>query len=456
MPYDNVPEEKWGAMDSCVEKVMADHSGEEGFTKENAIQICYTRIVGSTDVAVESAEVHFEVVTDPTDVNMALGQSFEPGELLRWKNAELARAEVNSNMDELSNEDIVALASTLPLMPLTDEHSDTVVGMFTAASSSPAPDSDTMRLITEGVMYARRFPDVADAIRSGVKRLSVEAFADTAVCSICGGEFHNMRAYCTHLKDRHASGASRRFKGIRAVGGGAVRRPAGSTAGFDREQVYMIAHVEDLEAGRGEGAGNGGERQGDGGAGTCVCPECGATAQHEKSVPCSEHKCPKCGTAMGGQSVASSDTVPDQESSEPEGGDNSMTREEIQAQLDKALADLESLKAEKEGVEAERDGLAEQVTSLEASVSDLEGQLADAREAQEQAQQEVIWRERCEVLGSVFTEEQLAEQKATIMAMSDEAVQLFVKAAENTTQPPGPTTMTANLDDDDVVEVTLK
>lgn len=52
---------------------------------------------------------------------------------------------------------------------------------------------------------------------------------------------------------------------------------------------------------RGEGVGVGGEKQGDGGAQTCVCPECGAEKEHERGKPCAEVKCPKCGVAMVGK-----------------------------------------------------------------------------------------------------------------------------------------------------------
>ena len=52
---------------------------------------------------------------------------------------------------------------------------------------------------------------------------------------------------------------------------------------------------------RGEGQGVGGDRQGDGGADKCVCPECGATAEHEKGTPCTDVNCPECGAAMEGE-----------------------------------------------------------------------------------------------------------------------------------------------------------
>lgn len=55
-------------------------------------------------------------------------------------------------------------------------------------------------------------------------------------------------------------------------------------------------------AGRGDGQGQGGPKQGDGGPSsqTCVCPSCGARAKHERNVPCTSTKCPKCGAKMTG------------------------------------------------------------------------------------------------------------------------------------------------------------
>jgi len=58
--------------------------------------------------------------------------------------------------------------------------------------------------------------------------------------------------------------------------------------------------------GRGTGRGSGGAgrgrmggtRPGAGPAGECVCPQCGATAPHQASVPCYQVQCPQCGTSM--------------------------------------------------------------------------------------------------------------------------------------------------------------
>lgn len=54
--------------------------------------------------------------------------------------------------------------------------------------------------------------------------------------------------------------------------------------------------------GRGLGQGTGRSRQasgfGLGPGGDCVCPNCGATAPHQRGIPCFQQKCPKCGSPM--------------------------------------------------------------------------------------------------------------------------------------------------------------
>jgi predicted Fe-Mo cluster-binding NifX family protein/ribosomal protein S27AE len=58
-------------------------------------------------------------------------------------------------------------------------------------------------------------------------------------------------------------------------------------------------------SGGGQGMGQGGRRSGcpigslaAGPTNFCVCPQCGQTEPHDRSIPCGEHKCPKCGAFM--------------------------------------------------------------------------------------------------------------------------------------------------------------
>lgn len=74
MPYSNVPEEKWGDMDSCVEKVMAD-----GKTKEQAIAICYSSIVERKDIEEETEALPVEEKEDQIAEDAPVGLAAELG-----------------------------------------------------------------------------------------------------------------------------------------------------------------------------------------------------------------------------------------------------------------------------------------------------------------------------------------------------------------------------------------
>ena len=57
--------------------------------------------------------------------------------------------------------------------------------------------------------------------------------------------------------------------------------------------------------GQGSGQGRGGQGRGrmggptaGGAVGVCHCPNCGHTQPHERGVPCTQVKCPKCGTNL--------------------------------------------------------------------------------------------------------------------------------------------------------------
>jgi len=56
-----------------------------------------------------------------------------------------------------------------------------------------------------------------------------------------------------------------------------------------------------LGRGMGQGMGAGRGRMGGtaaGPEGKCVCPKCGTVASHQIGSPCTQQKCPKCGSQM--------------------------------------------------------------------------------------------------------------------------------------------------------------
>jgi len=78
-------------------------------------------------------------------------------------------------------------------------------------------------------------------------------------------------------------------------------------------QAFRIANgvirEVDMEEARGQGMGVGSDRQQDGGADQCVCPNCKAQVKHDRGTPCVEVKCPKCGAAMRGATAQESHTL---------------------------------------------------------------------------------------------------------------------------------------------------
>lgn len=158
------------------------------------------------------------------------------GELLMFRDAVLARAEANKNKDRFSPQGIEELAATISLMPIDDEHIERrVIGIFTAGRA--IKDA----LVTDGFIFAKRFPDEAAAVLEGRKQLSVEAEVATATCSVCGQQFTRRSQYCEHLKSPLTSGAERILSGLKAVGGGITATPAGTDTKFDRNQMVFLA-----------------------------------------------------------------------------------------------------------------------------------------------------------------------------------------------------------------------
>lgn len=159
-------------------------------------------------------DIQFDNVP-PGEVDFILAsEEGEEGELLRFRNAVLARAEVNKNRDGLTEANISELADTLPLTAIDIEHEErVVVGFFTNARNTSGA------LVVDGVIFARRFPEVVKDVVDGTLKLSIEGMAKVA--KVVNGV--------------------RWFEGLKAVGGGLTRKPAGSNTGFANSSILMIA-----------------------------------------------------------------------------------------------------------------------------------------------------------------------------------------------------------------------
>ena len=246
MPYPGISDpEKIRKMESCVEKVLAAHKGEEGFDKSRAIAICHSQIVGG-------------IVLEPVSANMAAGYSHMmmgnaiEGELMMFRNAVLARAESNRNKDKIDEQGIEELAESLRFMPMTYEHKRDpskpmgerqVVGFYL---DGRAKERSTV-LSVDGVVFAGIFPEVVKGLAEGKLKLSIEAKASKATCTKCGKEFAASADYCPHIatvQGRYSHQADRYLQGLKAIGGAVTANPAGTGTSFDGNAFTMIAGME--------------------------------------------------------------------------------------------------------------------------------------------------------------------------------------------------------------------
>lgn len=170
----------------------------------------------------------------------------ENGDILYFENAVLCRAETNANMDVITPEGIEEIAQTLPLKPIDIEHRATeICGTYTGGKPKD------LSVLASGYIWADRFPEEANAVRSGSMFLSVEATGEIVSCTACGGKFSSSAEYCEHLQaplaERRKNGWGRVFHGLTAKGGAITKRPAGSATQFDRQSLYLFSNLADSE-----------------------------------------------------------------------------------------------------------------------------------------------------------------------------------------------------------------
>jgi len=134
-------------------------------------------------------------------------------------------------------------------------------------------------------------------------------------------------------------------------------------AGMDKEVI--------LEKARGDGQGNGGERQGDGGADTCVCPDCKKEVPHVKGTPCADTKCPDCGTPMIGKSL---DEKVEEKKEEPK---EEVAKEEPKEEVAKEEPKEEVAKEEPKEEVAKEEPEEEKVADIAKLLKDLTTSIAE-------------------------------------------------------------------------------
>jgi len=348
--------------------------------------------------------VKFEQLNAPRQFTL---QASASGSLLLFEGAILARAEVNKNLDEISEEGIRELAATLPMRALDVEHEMRVnCGAFTAAEAVEDPDLGWV-LSTAGFMWADRFPQEAAQIQAGQLSLSIEAEADQASCSICGQSFAGARDYCSHLSNQFKSGAVRRMSKLKAVGGGVVRRPAGNGTRFAPTGLRFLAShaTRPLEANRMKN-----------------CPFCKNTLTEGADA------CDKCHRALTPVSLAAAlaESLDKLAGLETEKSNLVTAADQGKgqiAELEQKLAAAQAAVDAAKAVEGELSETKTKLTAAEAAVTEAQTKLDEAK-AEAQAMRASV---RRATLGKRITDAEWEAQKDVFMSMTDAAFEVAAK-----------------------------
>jgi len=308
-----------------------------------------------------------EPVTDDDlkALNLLLGAKQDKNEILKFSNAFLAREESNKNKDDLNRKNLEDIAQTLPLRAIDFEHREKeIVGLF--INGLVKGDGDRGGVATDGIVYARRRPDVAMGLMNGELKLSIEADADSAQCSLCGQIFKAQADYCEHLQGRlQGSGAVRRFPGtMKALGGAVTKNPAGSGTDVPRESIVMIASQIKAE----------------------------------------------------GDDSTDEVVIPEDEKSKVKGGVGVEELEKVKAELQEKVKALEALMGEKDALEAEKAELTTQLEAAQKERDDLKAEMENDEK----------FREREEKLAGRLTPEVIAEKKEVILGFDDAAFEFFL------------------------------
>ncbi len=237
MPYPGIDPKDVPKVERCVEQVMA-----KGKPKDRAIAICVSAIKGNGSLLNLQAATDEDILALQAQLAESPGilaqASLPTNAILKVTGACLARSEINLNGDGITDEGIKQLADTIRLMPLTEDHDKEPRGVFTKGYVS----EDGTECLVDLFVWAGHFEKFASEIQSGVRKLSMDAEAGLAICSVCGTAFTTTAGYCDHIRHRQ-EGAVRWLYDLTAVAGGAVKHPAGTGTVFPgKEGFTVISH----------------------------------------------------------------------------------------------------------------------------------------------------------------------------------------------------------------------
>lgn len=298
---------------------------------------------------------------------------------LKFRDAVLARAETNKNLDNVNEVGIEELASTIAGTAIDIDHDPAKnVGFYTAGRA------ENNELRVDGVLWLDRCEALGvdpKEIIEGKYGLSIEAEAQTAKCSICDTTHTNFTSYCNHLRNKVRYGATRFLSQLKAVGGALTKKPAGSGTGFST--MMFVASHEELEG----------------------CLDDGMPDSVETKEKVMENK-------------------KDKEKEEMEANYAQMKQE-----VESLTAELAELKASKEAVETGK-------VAVEAKLAEVETQLANAntevetlKASLETASNQLKAHREQEVksmlVGSVMDESEFEAQKSTLVSLPNDVLALM-------------------------------
>lgn len=330
---------------------------------------------------------------------------------LKFRDAVLARAETNKNLDNVNEVGIEELASTIAGTAIDIDHDPAKnVGFYTAGRA------ENNELRVDGVLWLDRCEVLGvnpTEIIEGKYGLSIEAEAQTALCSICETTHTSFTSYCNHLKNKMRYGATRFLSQLKAVGGALTKKPAGSGTGFST--MMLVASHEELEG--------------------CLDDGMPDSVETKEKV-------------MEAEVEIEIEDKKDEENEELEA---------MKAECAKLTAELAELKASHEVVEtgkvAVEAKLAEVETQLVNANTEVETLKASLETASNQLKAHREQEVKSMLVGSVMDESEFEAQKATLVALPNDVLALMGRKSKVEDKP----RMMAAVEthDDKIVKIVL-